>query len=242
MWCLRSLKRSAFGISLNWSAPSPSFSPASHTLSLSFLLFFSEIFQGYQTAHTHNWNQVSSVNIFSVGLTVCRLILLIIPETPSEGNVCLAQIAFVTLPFYLPPHGKIFVLFLRFLSLYVLATISSFLPVRRKNYKQQTDGWIIWLCRLCPARFEFFRVSEDGPSFHLCHFSYESQHAEGRPPVPVRTALSKWAQLHIWATCKSREEDWIVREDLIAFEIIDELVSIIFPLQIHYATNYFLFF
>lgn len=40
MWCLRSLKRSAFGISLNWSAPAPSFSPASHTLSLSFLLFF----------------------------------------------------------------------------------------------------------------------------------------------------------------------------------------------------------
>lgn len=86
MWCLRSLKRSAFSISLNWSAPSPSFSPASHTLSLSFFAFFSEIFQGYQTAHTHNWNQVSSVNIFSGDLTVCRLILLIIPETPSEAN------------------------------------------------------------------------------------------------------------------------------------------------------------
>lgn len=66
---------------------------------------------------------------------------------------------------------------------------------------------IIWPRCLWPVRFEFFWVPEDGSPVHLRHVAHESQHAEGRPPVPVRTALSEWPPHKLQPT-----RVWIVSE------------------------------
>lgn len=89
-----------------------------------------------------------------------------------------------------------------------------FFPFQRysKNTRQHTCTtgikWVSANCSLlfdpsaplndvCTDRFEFFWVSKDGPSVHLGHIAHESQHAEGRPPVPVRTSLSKSRSDHV---------------------------------------------
>lgn len=157
-------------------------------------LLLPEIFQGYQTAHMHNWNQVSLVKDLS-STSLPHAILLISQETSSEGNVlesCCRHSSPLSLRL-----SRVF-------SCPLLVCVSIFpttpppprfdlLTSLKPQTTSQLPSWMIWLQWFLapPVRFEFLWVSEDGSPVHLHHVPHESQHAEGRPPVPVRTALSK---------------------------------------------------